>query len=133
MRRTEGDRGAGMIGSLGGVLAFLALMFLAVQLLTNLYATSVVTSAAHEGARIAAGRGVDHSSAIAVARARSRGEQRARHLMGRFGHRVHMDWSGSTTDTVVLRVRADAPRFLLGDLGRHHIDRTVRARVEELR
>ena len=50
-----GDRGAGMAGTSAGVLVFLLLLFAAVQILFNLYANTMVTSAAHEAARRVAG------------------------------------------------------------------------------
>lgn len=131
--RAHDDRGAGLVSTLSGVLGFLSIMFLAVQLLVHLYATSMVTSAAHEGARLAARGGVDQTDPASVAFARARAEARVRQLLGRFGDRVTMDWSGSDTDHVVLRVQATSPRFLLGDLTAHRIDRTVHARVETLR
>jgi hypothetical protein len=109
------------------------MMFFAVQLLMQLYTTSLLTSAAHEAADVAAGRGVDHADPVAVANARARGEDRARELLGAFGDRVEMDWSASNSDTVVLRVQAETPRFLLGELGARRVDRTVRARVETVR
>jgi hypothetical protein len=48
-----------------------------------------------------------------------------------------MDWTASDVDTVVLRVEADAERFLMpgmqAALGFDRVDRTVRIRVERLR
>ena len=130
------DAGTGLMGSMAALVVFLALLLFAVQLLMNLYARSVITSAAHEAARVVAAGDVDHENPGAVAVARSRGERRARQLLGRFGDRVRMDWTSSDTTTVVLRVEAEVPRFLLPDfggaLGVNHIDRTVQARVERL-
>ena len=121
---------------MAALVVFLALLLFAVQLLMNLYARSVVTSAAHEAARMVAAGDVDHESPSAVALARSRGERRARQLLGRYGDTVRMDWAGTDATTVVLRVETEAPRFLLpglgGALGPTHIHRTVRARVERL-
>ena len=45
------DRGAGLVSAVAGVVAFLAFLFFAVQLLYNLYATSVVTATAYDAAR----------------------------------------------------------------------------------
>jgi hypothetical protein len=135
-RRGGGDAGTGLIGSFTALLAFLALVLFSVQLLMSLYTTSVVTSAAHEGARVAAARAVDQGDPAAVAAARARGERRVYQLLGHFGERVRMDWSASDADTVVLRIEADTQRFSLPGLrsaGIDHVDRTVQIRVEQLR
>jgi hypothetical protein len=136
-RRIIGDGGTGLIGSISGVLVVLAFVLFAVQLLMNLYTTSVVTSAGYEGARAVAGQRVDHADPRSVAEARLRAEARVRQLLGRYGDRVELDWSGSTPDTVVLRLRAQNQRFLLPGLGAHlgfdQVDRTVRVRVEDTR
>jgi hypothetical protein len=117
------------------LLVFLALLFFATHLLLHLYATSVVTSAAAEAARVAAVGDVDHDSPPAVAQARARGEERARALLGHHGESAKIDWSGSDADTVVVRVEAESPRFLGPGLltSFDHIERTARARVETLR
>jgi hypothetical protein len=111
---------------------FFALLLVAVQLLFNLYATTVVTAVAFDAARVVAGRdGPDASARQSVA------EGSARRLLGRYGRRVSFDWQQSDDDTVVLRVRADNPSFVVRSwarsLGFDHIDRTVRVRVERLR
>jgi hypothetical protein len=111
---------------------FLALLLVAVQLLVNLYATSVVTAVGFDAARVVAGSasregGPGYASA----------EADARRALGRYGRRVTFDWSGSDDDTVVLRLRADNPNFVVrrwaGSLGFDHVDRTVRVRVERMR
>jgi hypothetical protein len=121
-----------MVGAIGGVTVFFALLLVAVQLLFNLYATTVVTAVGFDAARIVAGSDdADTSARQAVA------EASARRLLGRYGRRVTFDWRQSDDDTVVLRVRADNPRFVVrswaGSLGFDHIDRTIRVRVERLR
>lgn len=132
--RCRTDAGGGLIGTIGGVTVFLVLMLFAVQLLVNLYATSVVTSATYEGARQVAGSRVDHTDPAALDDSHARAEARVRDLLGAAGNNASFDWSQSTPDTVALRVRADPPRFgwpgLRGRIGFDHIDRTVRIRVE---
>lgn len=130
------DRGVGLIGTISALLVFLALLLFAVQTLVGLYTRSVVTDAAHEGARLVAGARVDHSNPGAVAEARGRAEAEVRRLLGRFGDTVELDWSASTPDTVALRVRAHPPGFLWAALrgpGSALVERTVRVRVETLR
>lgn len=130
-RHALGDRGTGLISTVAGLLAFLAFLLFAVQLLLNLYATSTVTAAAGDAARLVAARG-NARDAAAVARA----EDHARALLGRFGEEVRFSWA-LDGGAVRLRVQAEAPRVVLpglgGALGFDEIDRTVVARIEELR
>lgn len=127
-RRTE--RGDGPISAWIGFLVFLALLLFAVQALTNLYTTSVVTAVAFDAARQVAGAG-GGASAVAPA------EADARRSLGRFGERVSFDWSATDDETVVLRVRAANQAVLLPvvttPLAFDRIDRTVRVRVERFR
>src|SRR5947209_7028466 len=124
------ERGSGPISTWIGFVVFLGMLLFATQALLNLYATSVVTSVAYDAARQVAGSdgGTD---AIADA------EAQARQLLGRFGQAVSFDWSATTTDDVVLRVRGTVPSVLLppqrGPLPFGAIDRTVRLRVERFR
>jgi hypothetical protein len=118
-----------LIGAIGGVTVFFALLLVAVQLLFNLYATTVVTAVAFDAARVVAGNPDAATPRIAA-------EADARRQLGRYGRRVTFDWGGSNADTVVLRIRADNPNLVArswaGSLGFDHIDRTVRVRVEQL-
>ena len=123
------ERGGGPLSAWFGFVVFLALLLLAVQVLYNLYATSVVTSVAFDAARrVAAAEG----GAGAVGRA----EAEARQVLGEYGSRVSFEWSVDG-DVVVLRVRSTNPTFLLpaqaGPVAFGHVDRTVRVRVERFR
>jgi hypothetical protein len=122
--RVTGEAGTGLFGSFTGLVVFLLMMSFAAQVLTTLSATTAVTSAAFEAARVVA-RGGQTTA----------GEQRGRALLGRSGDRVAFDWSHSSDDTVVLRVRVSGPRLAPGltppALG--EIDRTVRVHVERWR
>jgi len=128
------DRGSGLIGTVAGVLVFLAFLLFAVQLLIGLYATSAATSAAFDGARIVAGRRSRPDDPAGSTRARAQAEDRMRAELGRFGSRVTFDWSASDDEMIALRVEGPTPRFLLPGLGRplglDRIDRTVRVRRE---
>lgn len=130
---THGDEGSGLVGTVAGVTVFLAFLLFAVQLLTNLYATSVVTSAAYDGARQVAEAG----SGAEGAAGRSAAEDHVRSLLGGYGERVRFDWSGTDDDVVRLRVTAENPTFLLRSLGGRlpftDMDRTVVVRVERFR
>jgi hypothetical protein len=135
--RCRADAGTGLIASFAAVVVFLAFLLFAVQLLVGLYATTSVTSAAFDGARLVAGDRVDHADAVALAGARQAGEARIRSELGAFGRTASIDWSGSTDQEVEVRVQGNAPRFLFpglqDTLGTDHIDRTVRVRVEAWR
>jgi hypothetical protein len=123
------DDGSGLVGTIGGFTVFLAFLLFSVQLLTNLYATSVVTSATYDGARLAAegGHTLDES-------ARNDVEHHVRDLLGDYGDAARFDWSGTTPEVVRLRVEIDNPSFLLrslpADLPFQHIDRVAVVRVE---
>ena len=124
------ESGSGPISTWIGFVVFLGLLLFAVQSLLNLYATSVVTSVAYDAAREVAGA---DGGPEEVARA----EARARALLGRFGDAASFDWSSTSDDDVVLRVRGTVPRVLLpaqrGPVAFGEIDRTVRVRVERFR
>lgn len=131
-RSTASDRGAGLVSTAAGVLVFLMFLTFAVQLLFGLYASSTVTAVAHDAAQRAATRTAPPLPVI---------EADARRSLGRVGDATTFTWTTEDSDgdgrgdTVVLRVVAPLPRFTpgsLGGLGPGAIDRTVRARVEEL-
>ena len=136
--RVRGDEGAGLIGTIAGVLVFLAFLLFAVQLLVGLYATSAVTSAAFDGARLVAGSRTDHADRTRGRPGPSRG--RAAHARParparRPGRRF--DWTGSDAARRRRARPGAGARFLLpglgGPLGFDHIDRTAHVRVEVAR
>lgn len=133
LARATGDRGSGLIGTVAGLTAFLGFVLFAAQLLISLYATTVVTSAVDDGARLAA----ESDAGPLDAGVRRTVEAHVRGLLGRYGDDARLDWSGSTADAVRLRVRIDSPSFLLrslpADLPFDHIDRTAVVRVEDWR
>lgn len=128
------DRGAGLIGTIGGVVVFLALLTFAVQLLFNLYATSAVTAVAHDAARtVAAEVGDDTIDAtVAVVQA----EAEARDSLGRYGERLEFTWDIDTR-RVRLTIAADHPRVAISSVsavfGLNRVERTVEVRVESVR
>lgn len=109
-----------------GVVAFLLMLTVAVQVVYDLFATSAVTAAAYDAARVVAGSEGD------VVRA----EADARRALGAYGRRVRFDWVVDL-EVVAVRVRAAHPGFvptgLRRPLGIDAVDRTVRVRVERLR
>jgi Flp pilus assembly protein TadG len=118
-----------MLPTVVGVFVFLLLLLLAVQVSFNLYATSAVTAAAYDGARIAAG--FDSASELD---ARPAAEAHVREVLGEYGRRrLTMVWTEDPT-TEILTVRAENPGFLpralRRPLGLDAIERTVRVRRE---
>ncbi|MEM9203760.1 MAG: TadE/TadG family type IV pilus assembly protein [Actinomycetota bacterium] len=122
-----------MIGVTAGILVFLLLLFAAVQILFNLYATSMVTSAAHEAARDVAGydSATDRCAAVADAEA---GFIEALGSYGRDGY-ARLTWNCAGPDVVSVQVTANHPTVLparmAGLLSLGQVDRTIVVRVEE--
>ena len=116
------ESGAGLLGTLLGVTAFLVLLLFAVHVVVNLYAASTVTAVAFDAAREVAG---------------------ADGVLGRAGDPdvLRLSWAYPSTDgdgapdVVELRVRAESPsRFLPGvALPLSSVDRTIRVRLERPR
>ena len=129
--RRRSQEGAGVIGSVVGVAVFLVLLLLAVQVLVGLYATSVVTAATYDAAKVLAGADQGDSP-----EGRAEAERRARGQLGRFGERVAFRWDNDV-DTIRLHVHAPRPTFLprslVSSVGLGDIERTVRVRVERVR
>lgn len=130
-RRLHDDDGAGLLSTSVGVLVFLVLMLLAVQVVFALYATSTLTAAAWDAARIASG-----SDAASSATGQAAAEAHLRWVLGDYADRVETEWASHPED-VVLRVRAQHPSFLPRPLRRamgiEVVERTVRVRREAVR
>ena len=133
--RANPERGAGMVGLSASFLVFLLLLFAAVQILFNLYANTMVTSAAHEAARTVAGHGGSADRCAAVEHA----EDTFVEVLGEYGRDGHatLTWRCDDPDVVRVHVLANHPTVLpasmagLFDLGR--LERTIVVRVEEFR
>jgi Flp pilus assembly protein TadG len=131
--RTNRDRGAGLLSTSFGILFFLGFLFFAVQLLFNLYATSVVTSVTYDAARVVATSGHPATQADMDS-----AEARAKQALGSYATRVRFQWDAySNPEVVKLRVIAVNPRFLGPAIdtfvGFDVIDRTVEVRVEQFK
>ncbi len=133
--RGGGSRGAGLLGALAALLVFFLLLLVAVQVLFNLHADSMVTSAGFEAARVVAGfdRAPDRCRAVPT------GERRFREALGRFGaaSSIRLDWTCDDPDEVRLAVAAEYPTvlppFLRGLTGLGRLDRVITVRVEARR
>jgi hypothetical protein len=119
-RRPDHERGSGLVSTLTGVAMFLAFVLFASQLCLHLYASSTVGAVTADAATLVA-----HGSAGPAG-----AEARARELLGASGTRARFDWSGSTSEFVVLRVTTPSPRILAAMPGLDEVDRTVRVRRE---
>lgn len=124
------ERGNGPISAWVGFTVFLILLLFAVQVLYNVYATSVVTAVVSDAARRVAGAAGGRASVPDI-------EAEARRSLGRYGERVSFDWSATDDDYVVVRVQAKNPGLLWSPFDKplafDEIDRTVRVRVERFR
>ena len=120
------DRGTGLIGTVFGVMVFLVLLLFAVQVLFNLYATSVVTAAAFDAAHQVADAGGDPA-------AQAPALDHAHRVLGRYYEKVRFDWAGSHDAQVNLHVHAENRNFAFAGLrldALQVVDRTVKVRVE---
>ena len=127
--------GAGLIGTSAALLVFLLMMLAAVQILFNLYATSLVTAAAYDAARQVASidAASDRCAAVPAAEAAfvlSLGDY------GSAGH-ARLQWTCNHPHTVTVRVIAKhpsvLPRRLLGLASLGNLDRTIEIRSEAKR
>lgn len=118
------EGGVGLLSTLTGTSVFLALLFFAVHLLLNLFFASVVTAAAWDAARLAAGSAGEVASA----------EAHARDLLGERAEAVSFAW-GTGPGSVTLTVTATNPSLLWPGLmeavGVEELTRTVTVRAEE--
>lgn len=122
-----------MVGTSAGFLVFLLLLFAAVQILFNLYANTMVTSAAHEAARSVAGydasgnrcAAVDDANALFIEALGSYGED---------GYAT-LTWNCTDPEVVTVDISANHPTILparmSGLLGLGQLERTIVVRVEE--
>ncbi len=131
-RPTDPQRGAGLVGTSAGFLVFMLMMLAAVQILFNLYATSMVTAAAHDAARQVAGfdAAADRCGEVAAAEAafvRSLGDY------GTAGHAT-LQWTCNNPNVVRVRVIAQHPSVLpqrmSGLSSLTNLDRTIEVRTE---
>ncbi|MEQ8840575.1 MAG: pilus assembly protein [Acidimicrobiales bacterium] len=129
----RGDRGVGTIGTAAAFVVFLLLMFTAVQVLFNLYATSMVTAAAHDAAREVA----SFDSASDRCGAAIDAEAAFRDHLGAYAEtgRARLEWTCASADVVRVRVVATHPSILPARLGGllslSELDRTIEVRVED--
>ena len=134
-RVVDRQRGAGLIGLCTALLVYLLLMFAAVQILFNLYATSLVMAAAHDAARQVASIDAAPNRCAATTAAQTEFTR----TLGAYGSAGHasLQWTCNHPDKTILRVRAQHPSILpttlLGLASLTNLDRTIEIRNESLR
>lgn len=96
------QRGSGLFGTLMGFTVFMLLMIAAVQVLFSLHATTVVTSAAFDAARLVAGYDSVADRCAATEAAESSLRQRLRRYLEH--GTVTLSWTCSDPETVRLAV-----------------------------
>jgi len=124
-----------MIGTSTGFLVFLLLMFAAIQILFNLYATTMVTTAAHEAAMKVAGydASVDRCAAVPAA------EAAFIDALGQYGSEGYatLSWTCTDPQRVIVVVTADhptvLPRAVAGIFGLSRLRKTIEVRTETKR
>lgn len=133
--RWSEERGTGVISSVAGISVFLVFLLFAVQLTVNLYATSTVTAAGYDAARVVASRRVDHANPVSVRRAEADAERGLRQLLGEIGRTAQITWSVDA-QVVRLRISTESPGILppvfARGVGRSRIDRTFVVRIEQV-
>lgn len=134
-RLTHQDRGAGLLSTSAGFLVFMLMLLAAVQIMFNLYATSLVTGAAYDAARQVASF---DSSADRCAGATA-AEASFLASLGDYGAGGHASLQWTCTDPSVVKARVQAqhpsilPKDLAGLSSLANLDRTIEVRVESLR
>lgn len=129
------ERGSGLFGMAAGLTVFLLLMIAAVQVLFNLYANTVVTTAAVDAARIVAG----YDSADDRCAATGGAEAVFWQSLGDYGERgsANLVWICDDREKVSLTVAAEHPTILpqrlLGLAGLGRLNRVIEIRVEDVR
>lgn len=130
-RQRHGERAAGLISTLFGLGALLAMLGLATNVALGLWARTRTESIAYEAARAVATApaGSDATTVRALA------VQRACSALGDRCGEVQLDFESAATDTfVTLHVRAPGvrllPRMVAGDAVVGDLDRLIRIRRE---
>ena len=128
------ESGTGLLSSAAAVGVFLILLLFAIQLTLSLAATSAVSAAGYDAARVVAARRVNHRDPAAVASAEREATGRFHTLLGRTAEGAALTWVVDTT-SVRLRARVPLPRVLPpalgGAIGPDHVDRTFVVRIEQ--
>ncbi|MFT7646503.1 MAG: hypothetical protein ACI8Y4_001238 [Candidatus Poriferisodalaceae bacterium] len=122
--RARDEEGSGLIPLTWGLLMFFMLLFLAVQIVINMYATSTVSALGHDAARRAAGAG---ATPAAMSDAES-------WFVGQLGDSVTVEsiaWDRSG-GSLSLSISVSPPNLMIGRIGLlDPIERTYSVRIEE--
>lgn len=121
----RGERGSGSISAVFGLMMFLAMLTLAVNVVLSLYTRSLVSAAAYDAARRVAEEGRLTPEAA---------DRHVRSLLGRMPARVTI--RSQDPDTVTVEVRVSAPLVLwrrIGPVNLGDITKVATVRREEAR
>ena len=130
------EAGTGLLATTAALGAFVLFLLAAVQVALDLSATTAVSAAGYDAARVVASRLVDHADPSSIEAAERRGEERFHRLLGRSAVGAALVWSVDE-DAVHLHVRLATPTVLPSTAGHviHEgtVDRTFVVRVEAVR
>lgn len=129
----RGEAASGLLGTSFGIGVFLALLFLAVHVLINLWAISTVDAVAHDAA-LEVALAADSSNRPALER---EAIEHARVSLGRYAEQVEFSFQPAAEGEVALHVRAPGlrllPSLLADGLGVEGLDRRIVIRSEARR
>ncbi len=135
--RWQAEDGEGLFSTVFGLMLFLLLLLFAVQVTTHLYATTVVTTAAFDAARLVSGQQVLGSSVGApttdcpapAAAEIDRANAHLASLLGGLWEVDAADWTGTDASRVTVEVTVQTPARVIGGVasvaGLDQISRTV--------
>ncbi len=125
--RWHAEDGEGLFSTLFGVLMFLLFLLFTVQVTTHLYATTVVTTAAYDAARLVSGAqvlGEQEATAVTAgscpppsATELERADDHLAELLGGLWEPDAADWTGTGTERVALRVSVTSPARIVSGAG----------------
>ncbi len=123
--RWQAEDGEGLLSTVFGVLMFLLMLLFAVQATTHLYATTVVTTAAYDAARLVSGQQALGGAVTGPGAACSppspeelqRADLHLEQLLGGLWAEGAADWTGTTADRVTVTVAVRTPARVVGGVG----------------
>ncbi len=142
--RPVDEQGSSLVSTVFGVLMFLVMLLFAVQVTTHLHATTVVTTAAFDAARLVSGSAdlatgaVDNTCRPPTESELARADTHLADLLGGLWEAGGTsDWRATSADEVIVTVSVPTPARVVGGVGviagLDRIERTVSLTRECLR